>query len=97
MRFSSVASPEAREAARRISQTRANERALALAPIIAEIQASGITTPYAIAAALTARGVPTAWGRRFWFPAPVRKILSRLDRLAAHGQLPTKQGGSNSP
>jgi hypothetical protein len=50
--------PEAREAACRASVARADARAGALAPVIAEIRASGITEPYAIATALTARGVP---------------------------------------
>jgi hypothetical protein len=93
MEFSSVATPEAREAARRVTMARADERALALAPIIAEIQASGITTPYAIAAALTRRGIPTARGHRVWTDCPVRNVLCRLDRLAAAGRLRAKQGG----
>jgi hypothetical protein len=36
------------------SKARADERDLSLAPIIAEIQATGITTPYSIAASLPA-------------------------------------------
>jgi hypothetical protein len=77
------ATPEAREAARRVSAAQADARAAALAPIIAEIRASGITAPYAIAAALTARGIPTARGHRFWMAGPVRSLLNRLDRLSA--------------
>jgi hypothetical protein len=83
MVFSSVATPEARAAARKVTMARADERALVLAPIIAEIQASGITMPYAIAAELMRRGIPTARGRRFWGGTQVRNILNRLDRLAA--------------
>jgi hypothetical protein len=60
---------------------RANARALALAPIIAEIQAHGVTKPHAIAAALTDRGVPTALGCRFWTSGQVRAVLDRLERL----------------
>jgi hypothetical protein len=60
---------------------RANARALALAPTIAEIQAHGITRPHAIAAALTDRGVPTALGCRFWSSGQVRAVLDRLERL----------------
>jgi hypothetical protein len=78
-----VVTPQAREAARRVRAARADARAAALAPIIAEIRASGITTPYAIAAALTARAIPTAKGHRFWMYGPVRNLLGRLDRLAA--------------
>jgi hypothetical protein len=43
---------------------RPDARAIALAPVIAEIRASG-TAPYTIAAALTARGIPTL-RRRWW-------------------------------
>jgi hypothetical protein len=76
------------------SKARADERDdLSLAPIIAEIQATGITTPYSIAAALTRRGVPTARGYRVWTDCPVRNLLKRLDRLAADGRLHAKQGG----
>jgi hypothetical protein len=62
---------------------RANARALALAPIIADIRAHGVTRPHAIAAALTDRGIPTALGRRFWTSTRVRDVLDRLDRLGA--------------
>jgi hypothetical protein len=55
---------------------------LALAPIIAEIRASGITTPYAIAVALTQRGIPTARGHKFRLMSQVR-IIIRLDRLGS--------------
>ena len=89
MAFSSVATPEAREAARKVTMARADERALALAPIVSEIRASGITTPYAIAAALTQRGIPTARGHKFWLTAQVRSILARLDRLGC-----SQSGGS---
>jgi hypothetical protein len=81
MAFSSIATPEAREAARRVTLARADERALALSPIIAEIRTSGITIPYAIAAALTQRSIPTARGHKFWLTAQVRSVLTRLDRL----------------
>ena len=83
MSIKAVATPQAREAARRVSAAKADARAASLAPVIAEIRAGGITTPYAIAAALTARGIPTARGHRFWMTGPVRNLLSRLDRLAA--------------
>src|SRR5215471_241524 len=77
----SVVSPHAREASRRVRAARADARAA----IIAEIRANGITTPHAIAAALTARGIPTAKGHRFWMYGPVRNLLARLDRLAVSG------------
>jgi hypothetical protein len=74
--------PSAGEAARKACAARADARAIALAPVIAEIQASGITAPYAIAAALTQRGIPTARGHRYWMTSQVRNVLDRLDRLS---------------
>jgi hypothetical protein len=76
------APPEAGEAGRKTQTARANAHALTLAPIIAEIQANDITRPHGIAAALTDRGVPTAWGCRFWTSSQVRHVLDRLARLA---------------
>ena len=87
MSIKAVPTPQARKAARRVSATRADAWAAALAPVIAEIRASGTTAPYAIAAALTARGIPTARGHRFWMAGPVRGLLNRLDRLSAAGLL----------
>jgi hypothetical protein len=87
MAIKAVATPRAREAARRVCAAQADARAVALAPVIAEIRASGITAPYAIAAALTARGIPTARGHRVWMTGPVRSLLNRLDRLSAAGAL----------
>ena len=69
----------------------------ALARVIAEIQASGITSPYAIAVALTARGIPTARGHRFWGTAQVRNLLNRLDRLSAAGTLVLQIESQESP
>ena len=90
------AAPRRRSEASLKTQTeRANARALALAPIIAEIQAHGITRPHAIAAALTDRAVRTALGRRFWMGLQVRDILDRLDRLG-HLKSASAQG-STSP
>jgi hypothetical protein len=81
MPIKAVPTPQAREAARRASIARADARAVALAPVIAEIRASGITEAYAIAAALTARGIPTARGYSFWMAGPVRSLLNRLGAL----------------
>jgi hypothetical protein len=87
MGIKAVATPQAREAALRVCAAKADARAAALASVIAEIRASGITGPYAIAAALTARGIPTARGHRFWTTGPVRNLLDRLDRLSDGGAL----------
>ena len=87
MPIKAVPTPQAHEGARRVSAARADAWAAALAPVIAEIRASGTTAPYAIASALTARGIPTARGHRFWLAGPVRGLLNRLDRLSAAGLL----------
>ena len=97
MAIKAVATPQAREAARRVSAARADARAVALAPVIAEIRASGITEPYAIAAALTARGVPTARELRFWGSGPVRNLLRHLDQLSAVGTLGSQTESRESP
>jgi hypothetical protein len=86
------ATPQAREAARQACVALADARATALAPIISEIRASGITSPFLIAAALSARGIPTARGHRVWGDGPVRKLLNRMDRLAAAGAAGPTQG-----
>ena len=91
------ATPQAREAACRASAARADGRAVALAPVIAEIRASGITEPYAIAAALTARGVPTARGHRFWGYGSVCSLLRRLDRMPAADTLGSQIESRESP
>jgi hypothetical protein len=90
MGIKAVATPQAREAALRVCAAKADARAAALAPVIAEIRGSGITTPYAIAAALMARGIPTARGHRFWTAGPVRNLLNRLDRLSTGVTLGSK-------
>jgi hypothetical protein len=84
------ATSAAREAARKTGAARADARAIALAPVIAEIQASGITAPYAIAVALNKRGIRTARGHKFWMSSQVRGLLDRLDRLSA-GYSPSKR------
>ena len=89
-----VATPQARKAGGQAGKAKADAWAAALAPVIAEIRASGITTPYAIAAALTARGIPTARGCRFWLAGPVRSILNRLDRPSALGALGSHGSGT---
>ena len=97
MGIKAVATPQAREAARRVCAAKADARAASLAPIIAEIRANGITAPYSIAAALTARGIPTARGHRFWMTGPVRNLLNRLDRLTGSGPSQKECRGSAQP
>jgi hypothetical protein len=57
---------------------RANKRAADLAPIIAELQAAGITRLRAIAEAPNQRGIPTVAGSGRWYHPQVRRLLARL-------------------
>jgi hypothetical protein len=57
---------------------RANRIADQLAPVIAELQAAGITSLNGIAAALNERRVATPAGGGHWHAAQVAQILKRL-------------------
>jgi hypothetical protein len=59
-------------------QSRADARAADLAPIIAELQAAGVTSLRGIAAALNERGIPTATGHGRWHHVQVGKVLARV-------------------
>jgi hypothetical protein len=69
---------KAADAGRRADMAKADARAAARAPTIAEIRASGVTTLYGIAAALNARNVPTVTGRGEWRAVQVGRVLARL-------------------
>jgi hypothetical protein len=57
---------------------RAVAKAVDLAPIIAELRASGITSLNNIASALDARAVPTSAGHGHWHAMQVARLLKRL-------------------
>jgi hypothetical protein len=69
--------PQARAAARPAIVVQADTRARALAPMLAEIRATGVHSYSGIAAQLNAHGVPTARGGR-WAATQVRDIVLRL-------------------
>jgi hypothetical protein len=69
---------KARAAGAQARTARANGRAADLAPIIADLQASGTTSLHAIATALNERGIRTAWGRGLWTASQVRRVVGRL-------------------
>jgi hypothetical protein len=54
-----------------------------MAPIVAQIRASGATTLQAIADELTARGIPTARADK-WGTSSVSRLRARIDKLKAH-------------
>jgi PAS domain S-box-containing protein len=68
----------ARTVGRDARGARAIARATEVAPIVAEIQAAGVTSLHGIARALNTRGVPTATGRGTWEAPQVRRVLARL-------------------
>ena len=49
-----------------------------LAPVIAELRASGVTSLRGIAAALNERGIPTVAGSGRWRHGQVGRLLARL-------------------
>ena len=69
---------EAQAKSREVRSRKADQRAANIAPIIGQIQKSGITSYQAIAGALNARGVRTARGGP-WHAATVRNILLRAE------------------
>lgn len=70
--------PKAGHAARKARTARANARAAELAPIVAVIQASGVTGLKSIARALNERGIPTPRGAGQWQPVQVWRLLARF-------------------
>ncbi|WYJ44138.1 recombinase family protein [Bradyrhizobium sp. 2S1] len=67
---------EARALGSAANKTSANRFAANIVPLIRQIQESGVTSLRAVAAALSARGVPTARGGR-WNAAQVANVLRR--------------------
>ena len=53
----------------------ATSRGRDLGPVLADLQASGVTSLGALARALTSRGIPTARGSTTWTPMQVSRVL----------------------
>jgi DNA invertase Pin-like site-specific DNA recombinase len=62
-----------------VRQQKARNRARDLAPVLAEIQAAGITSANGIARELTARDIPTARGATTWTAVQVQRLLADLE------------------
>jgi hypothetical protein len=60
---------------------RADARPASLAPILTKLRAGGVTSSGALAAALTARNIPTLSGRGSWSAARVHHLVRRIARL----------------
>ena len=77
--------PEARAAgianASKARQTNADRRASDMKPVIDDLLAQGLKTPYALAKALNERGEPTLRGQEVWYPKSVSRLLARLSAL----------------
>jgi len=69
----------------------AADRAADLAPVIAELRASGATSLRAIAEGLNARGIPTARGGQ-WSAVQVDRVLDRSPRIDRTTSLLLKPG-----
>ncbi|MET4017191.1 DNA invertase Pin-like site-specific DNA recombinase [Bradyrhizobium sp. S3.2.12] len=76
-------SSEARRQGRTTQSGLADRRAQDLGPVLKQLRADGVTSPTAIARALTARGIPTARGGTEWSAPQIRLIEARLARGVA--------------
>ena len=74
-----VNSTEAAALGRRIQAADADRFAANVLPVIASLRAAGITDLRGLAAALDARGIPTARGGK-WHVPNVRNVIARAQR-----------------
>ena len=72
-------SAKMQKASKAALQARAASRAADIAPVIAELQASGAASLRALADGLNARKIPTARGDGEWSATQVMRVLERLD------------------
>jgi hypothetical protein len=72
---------QARTKGNQAQSDRADARAASLAPILTRLRAGGVTSSGALAAALTARNIPTLSGRGSWSAARVHHLVRRIARL----------------
>jgi DNA invertase Pin-like site-specific DNA recombinase len=73
-----IISDGAREISRKARLAASEARAADLAPVIAELQAAGVTSLGGLARSLNERGIPTARGGTKWTPVQVSRVLARL-------------------
>jgi hypothetical protein len=65
-------------AVREARRQRTDQAVALLAPVIAELRASGVTSLRGIAAELNKRGIPTVAGAGRWRHVQVGRLLARL-------------------
>ena len=68
----------ARRASVAVRQAKADARAADLAPIVAVLRSTGVTSLNGIGKALAERGITAAKGGEAWSPAQVSRLLNRL-------------------
>src|SRR5215216_6270787 len=73
-----IISAEAREISRKARHAASEARAADLAPVVAELQAAGVTSLGGLARGLTERSIPTARGGAQWTSVQVSRVLARL-------------------
>ncbi len=81
-RGAKLGSPSPERGARvagQISHDKAMQHARRIAPIVADVRATGAQSLRAIAAGLQARNVATPWGGSQWHPQQVSSLLARLE------------------
>ena len=66
-------------------QRKADDRVADLVPIVKELQAAGVTSLRAIAAALNEKRIPTSRGNGEWTATQVIPVLERLDPFVDSG------------
>ena len=69
-------------------RAKADAHALNVLPIIKELQSTGVRGQRALARALSARGVPTAFGFSKWYHHTVRNLLLRAEAISQRKQAP---------
>lgn len=74
--------PEHARAAAAVKSAQARTRAADVLPYIEAARRAGVCTLHELAAALTARGVPTPAGKSDWRPEQIRRVLARKDEAA---------------
>ena len=74
----SIISAEAREVSRKARLAASEARVADLAPVIAELQAAGVTSLSGLARGLSERGIPTARGGAKWTAVQVSRVLARI-------------------
>src|SRR5215212_4761319 len=70
-----IISVQARKVSRRARREASEARATDLTPVIAELQAAGVTSLGGLARGLNERGIPTARGGAKWTPVQVSRVL----------------------